>query len=59
VQRLLQSCPAKLVSSFVGNREVSKKLVDIMPPINLDLAVQQTERITQKIKQAIKPNEAN
>ncbi len=30
-----------------------------MPPINMDLAVEQTERSTQKTKQAIKPKEAS
>jgi hypothetical protein len=38
--------------------EVSKELVDSMPPINMDLAVDQTERSIQKPKQAIKPNKA-
>ena len=38
--------------------EVSKKLVDSMPPINMDLAVDQSERSIQKPKQAIKPNKA-
>ncbi|KZS16533.1 Uncharacterized protein APZ42_017716 [Daphnia magna] len=38
--------------------EVSKELVESMPPINMDHAVDQTERSIQTPKQAIKPQKA-
>lgn len=38
--------------------EVSKKLVESMPPINMNHAVDQTERSIQTPKQAIKPQKA-
>ncbi|KAK4024668.1 hypothetical protein OUZ56_010090 [Daphnia magna] len=38
--------------------EVSKELVESMPPINMDHAVDQTERSIQTPKQAIKAQKA-